>query len=566
MNNSAERRVPTPNDNDSAFDAYIEKLIRSVEDDDDDESQHEDDLPANDLLPVSEKDHDELKGGSDILDSTEDKSSPTVEALPPTTVPTASKATKKKKSKRKKGRKNGHTEQANKIISESIPSETQDKNLESKADRPSRITSKYATSETPLSSAAESKSELKETVGSTVPESANADQKPNPSSPRHRIPPPNGLYRFLLSKGLIGRLLVMLFILISELISTLLPNIAKALRAILPNSNLVYKASSTGRPSTKKKKSEITREADQAALEQLQQAGKEGGKYRLIVSSVFMKRHEIGPYAAEHSEASVEQNEDVNHSINDQETKVEEDDDASWIIQALSNEKEDDEHEEKEENSRMHRPELASSKRRNSAKASAQRESRVRAAIKIPQKKLKKSNPFGSKLLGKFASADNRFSRNLLGAYPGDAVPLEEAANAAGLPELAQRYGWGDWAHEGESRRRKRRRKANSSNGLDFGFDFGGSMGGMDDLDDQPFPEVTAIRRSRRFTTQSSHDEELSPDEVGNPLDLGDQLLSDQETSATDLMDTYRSASKRVRPATELLSERRKLQNDNPAR
>jgi hypothetical protein len=38
-----------------------------------------------------------------------------------------------------------------------------------------------------------------------------------------------------------------------------------------------------------------------------------------------------------------------------------------------------------------------------------------------------------------------RFSRSLLGAYPGDAVPPSEAASAHGVTELAQRYGYGDW-------------------------------------------------------------------------------------------------------------------------
>ena len=37
-------------------------------------------------------------------------------------------------------------------------------------------------------------------------------------------------------------------------------------------------------------------------------------------------------------------------------------------------------------------------------------------------------------------------SRTILGAYPGDAVPLSEAANPRGVAELAQKYGYGDWS------------------------------------------------------------------------------------------------------------------------
>jgi hypothetical protein len=32
-----------------------------------------------------------------------------------------------------------------------------------------------------------------------------------------------------------------------------------------------------------------------------------------------------------------------------------------------------------------------------------------------------------------------------MGAYPGDALPIEEAGNANGLFDLARKYGYKDW-------------------------------------------------------------------------------------------------------------------------
>jgi len=43
-------------------------------------------------------------------------------------------------------------------------------------------------------------------------------------------------------------------------------------------------------------------------------------------------------------------------------------------------------------------------------------------------------------------SATNYIPTRILGAYPGDAVPIEEAGDANGVFELARRYGYGDWS------------------------------------------------------------------------------------------------------------------------
>jgi hypothetical protein len=55
----------------------------------------------------------------------------------------------------------------------------------------------------------------------------------------------------------------------------------------------------------------------------------------------------------------------------------------------------------------------------------------------------------GDGIIGRIRVAtDSRMSRSLLDAYPGGAVPVEEAASFGGLLELAIRYGYGEWSDE----------------------------------------------------------------------------------------------------------------------
>jgi hypothetical protein len=53
----------------------------------------------------------------------------------------------------------------------------------------------------------------------------------------------------------------------------------------------------------------------------------------------------------------------------------------------------------------------------------------------------------GSGVLGRLraATSESFLSRHLMGAYPGDALPIEEAGNANGLFDLARKYGYKDW-------------------------------------------------------------------------------------------------------------------------
>jgi hypothetical protein len=83
-----------------------------------------------------------------------------------------------------------------------------------------------------------------------------------------------------------------------------------------------------------------------------------------------------------------------------------------------------------------------------------------------------------SGVLGRIrAAASDSIGRSLLGAYPGDAVPMIEAANPRGVIDLASRYGYGHWSDDDEEeddheesgqkaqRRKGRKRKGDSHAG-----------------------------------------------------------------------------------------------------
>jgi hypothetical protein len=63
----------------------------------------------------------------------------------------------------------------------------------------------------------------------------------------------------------------------------------------------------------------------------------------------------------------------------------------------------------------------------------------------------------GSGVLGRLraATSENFLSRHLMGAYPGDALPIEEAGNANGLFDLARKYGYKDWITASNKAKRK---------------------------------------------------------------------------------------------------------------
>ncbi len=67
---------------------------------------------------------------------------------------------------------------------------------------------------------------------------------------------------------------------------------------------------------------------------------------------------------------------------------------------------------------------------------------------KKKQTKVKSDKDGGSGMFGRLRAVGtkNSVSSRIFGAYPGDAVSIEEAANANGVIRLAERYGYGDWS------------------------------------------------------------------------------------------------------------------------
>ena len=104
----------------------------------------------------------------------------------------------------------------------------------------------------------------------------------------------------------------------------------------------------------------------------------------------------------------------------------------------------------------------------------------------------------GGGVLGRIraATSDSHLSRQLMGAYPGDAPPIEEAADPKGVLLLAQRYGYGEWSddedestpdffgetgppkHVSRKKRVKKNRQANlPSSGSNGGLNFSVQVG-----------------------------------------------------------------------------------------
>mmetsp|Transcript_804 Transcript_804/g.1774 ORF Transcript_804/g.1774 Transcript_804/m.1774 type:complete len:240 (+) Transcript_804:121-840(+) len=131
--------------------------------------------------------------------------------------------------------------------------------------------------------------------------------------------------------------------------------------------------------------------------------------------------------------------------------------------------------------------------------------------------------------------ANSLMGRSILGAYPGDLPPPDEAGSSRGVVDLARRYGYGDWSDEedgaddyafggegsdddedsfmdfsmdeeelgGAKKTRKRRRKSKSSRqqqsgGVSIGFSVGSSS------QESPSPTKVSTRRKKSSTSKSS--------------------------------------------------------------
>ena len=342
---------------------------------------------------------------------------------------------------------------------------------------------------------------------------------------------PNALYRFLLNQGRIGHIFVLICVLITELITTYIPPLARLLAFIfsfiLPSDRVEGGSASFGRgprdPLQKVneqyaafvtsdgssvrgiQRKKHARKADEQAAEKLRRVGSiQDAKFR-HVSVDFMHRHGIGSYRdSEKSEDIVVYQE--RGAMTKSAGGDEEESDVDWVVEALSTEQE------KEEATRPIETSFgvglgsdgatisvgvqfgASNKSRKKKRQSTLAEA---AFERTPLPKRKPAGPRtsdrdgGGGVIGRIraAGANSLMSRSLLGAYPGDAVPPSEAGSANGVTALAEKYGYGDWSDdeesddddfEVESSRRKvkkkrnskkhKRRKPSSPSGVSFQF------------------------------------------------------------------------------------------------
>jgi hypothetical protein len=298
------------------------------------------------------------------------------------------------------------------------------------------------------------------------------DKEVQPQEIVRRYPPPNALYRFLLDLGIVGQTLALLLMFITDYLNAYVPFLSSLVSYFLPQpqrndrtrperramSQLASSAVSsrrTGQSSRQRRK--LTKQADQMALDQLKRVGNvHEAKYR-YVSLEFLTRHGLGSYATTQAENSATDEVTFKKSSGVSTTEKEEGD---WVLDALTKDL---------------LPKRGDSKSRTPRivfEFDIQQRTQVAKAALTPKNRkksvsLKVSDRDG--FLGRIRAAAGANSKSLLGAYPGDAVSLDEAADPRGVYDLARRYGWGEWEDDEDvapssylshSRIKKRHRKA----------------------------------------------------------------------------------------------------------
>ena len=341
------------------------------------------------------------------------------------------------------------------------------------------------------------------------------------------VVPPNALYRFWLSKGRIGHVIVAAMVITSEFVTCYLPflasfvswllkatgiydaekaiRVAEARRAAAMRGHAVGPTKRGRFGANKKAQTARKKAADQVAVGKLRSlagdgvAGGIGRDSRYChLSSSFMKRHALGRYSleidakaardglvqdvvgesvAEHGEELVL--DALKGEKIDKETEEETEEEEDWVVQALSTDQiQKEEVFEAEEGLNSHVEPyveietgssgenaisfgvdftIGGSRRRPSTrdavlKAAAESRSSVAGGRRrklVGQRSSDRDG--GGGVLGRIrAAGGDMIPARVLGAYPGDAVPIKEAGNPNGLFGLASRYGYGDWSDDSE--------------------------------------------------------------------------------------------------------------------
>ncbi len=323
----------------------------------------------------------------------------------------------------------------------------------------------------------------------------NEPQRPESAPvmpPARPSPPPNYIQRFLLSKGKAGRALAASTLLISEMVHRYLPELHRLLVSFIPEPS--YRRGTPGRTGKKsrgvnrqyaafvsgesvgaiKRSKEQKKEMDRVAMQKLQKV--RNGKYAYL-STAFMKKYNLGKYAAEakmfekiiaplegSSSLVAEEEGDGNMDklVEDAESEEEED----WVVQALSGKGDgDDDIDEGED--------YFDTKKISRSVIDAARQSKIITPTRKDTRVQGSDRDGGGGVMGRLRSvgANSGVSSRILGAYPGDAAPIEKAANKFGVIDLAAKYGYGEWSESEEDenfretrgqRKRKRKRKRTS--------------------------------------------------------------------------------------------------------
>jgi hypothetical protein len=286
-----------------------------------------------------------------------------------------------------------------------------------------------------------------------------------------------------------------------------------------------------------KKSRKQMKKADQKALYDLESVGNASeAKYRFI-SQNFMKRHGLGPYrvAVSEIELDLESSKEGLESNNNRriEEEDEADSDSSWILDALGVE-------EDKESSLSSAPfdtsvgvsissgvpKVSVGLSMNLGKKKGKRISsqKLRSAIagnestEISSKRKNSSKPHisdsESGIMGRLRAqgANSLVGRNILGAYPGDLPPPDEAADPKGVIDMAQRYGYGDWSDEDDE-----------ADEFAFGAFESEKSNNEDDYlaDDDELRPKKRSRRTRTKKHRSSSSRKQQSVGVGFDFDLG---------------------------------------------
>jgi hypothetical protein len=428
----------------------------------------------------------------------------------------------------------------------------------------------------------------------------------SPRAPYYRRP--NAIYRFLLDKGRLGHMIVMFFVWMTEFVQTFLPPLANSISFVVTaifgaeslrgtsglqhqqdgdsskRVNDQYVAFVDNRRAIRgKHKTKANQKADQEAADQLRQVGSVvEARYRHL-SQDFMKRHGLGPYnddAATTAAADVDEMGAAsdNDEVRRQRQVVDEDEDTNWVVEALTTDKLTPI---KKKRTSSNKPSIdlgvstsgvtvgvsfslgggtaAPPSTARSTSRSKRRKKLIAAATSRVSEKRPKAGPRvsdregGGGVLGRIRdfSANNLVSRSLLGAYPGDALPPPEAANANGLAEFAIKYGYGDWSDEEDdtttasfgssasTKRTKKRRKRSPS---------------RHELRSEKRDTTTSSIHQRKRRTSLSSSRSLDFDSSLSSTSMG-STTSPRQLSQLDRINKKKS-SKMVRLPTERLREK----------